>query len=106
MLASGNCSEPTRSVRQMRRANAVGPIGNMLVAKLRGHYGYFGVTGNMRALERFRHEVVCAWCKWLSRRSNRARRGGWEAQWARYLERYPLPNLRIMRPFTASLVVT
>jgi len=90
----------------MRRANAVGPIGNMLVAKLRGHYGYFGVTGNMRALERFRHEVVCAWCKWLSRRSNRARRGGWEAQWARYLERYPLPNLRIMRPFTASLVVT
>jgi|SRR5580704_3028189 RNA-directed DNA polymerase len=71
----------------------------MLVAKLRGHYGYFGVTGNMRALERFRYEVVCAWNKWLSRRSNRTRHG-WETFWTDLLKRYPLPEPTITRAFT------
>jgi RNA-directed DNA polymerase len=70
----------------------------MLVAKLRGHYGYFGVTGNMRALERFRYEVVCAWNKWLSRRSNRTRHG-WETYWTDLLKRYPLPEPTITRAF-------
>ena len=78
---------------------------SMLVAKLRGHYGYFGVTGNMRALQRFRHEAVRIWCKWLSRRSNRMRHG-WETRWPRLLERYPLPEPQIMRAFTIDLVVT
>jgi RNA-directed DNA polymerase len=71
----------------------------MLVAKLRGHYGYFGVTGNMGALDRFQYEVVRAWCKWLSRRSNR-KRPGWT--WAQLLARYPLPEPRIMRHFVVS----
>jgi RNA-directed DNA polymerase len=71
----------------------------MLVAKLRGHYGYFGVTGNMRALERFRYEVVLVWNKWLSRRSNRTRHG-WETFWTDLLKRYPLPEPTITRAFT------
>jgi group II intron reverse transcriptase/maturase len=70
----------------------------MLVAKLRGHYGYFGVTGNMRALERFRYEVVLVWNKWLSRRSNRTRHG-WETYWTDLLKRYPLPEPSITRAF-------
>lgn len=73
----------------------------MLVAKLRGHYGYFGVTGNMRALERFRYEVVRAWNKWLSRRSNRTRHG-WETFWTDLLKRYPLPEPTITRAFTVG----
>jgi RNA-directed DNA polymerase len=44
-----------------------------LVAKVRGHYNYFGITGNSRALGRFLHEVKRVWRKWLHRRSNRAR---------------------------------
>jgi RNA-directed DNA polymerase len=39
--------------------------------KLRGHYGYYGITGNSRALTRFRRAVTRAWCKWLGRRSQR-----------------------------------
>ena len=73
----------------------------MLVAKLRGHYGYFGVTGNMRALERFRYEVVRAWNKWLSRRSNRTRHG-WETFWTDLLKRYPLPEPSITRAFVVG----
>ena len=40
--------------------------------KLRGHYGYYGITGNSRALERFRLAVARNWCKWLGRRSQRS----------------------------------
>jgi len=60
-----------------------------LVAKVRGHYNYFGITGNSRALGRFLYEVERAWRKWLHRRSNRAR-----MTWARFrllVSRYPLP---------------
>jgi group II intron reverse transcriptase/maturase len=65
-----------------------------LVAKLRGHYNYFGVTGNGRALGRFLHEVKRAWRKWLHRRSNRAR-----MTWERFnllVRRYPLPEPHIV----------
>lgn len=60
-----------------------------LVAKVRGHYNYFGITGNSRALGRFLHEVKRVWRKWLHRRSNRAR-----MTWERFkllCSRYPLP---------------
>jgi len=65
-----------------------------LVSKLRGHYAYFGVTGNGRALASFRYWVVATWRKWLSRRSQR---GG--VTWDRLrliLARYPLPWPRIV----------
>jgi group II intron reverse transcriptase/maturase len=69
-----------------------------LAQKLRGHYGYFGIIGNSRALGRFRYEATRAWCKWLDRRSQRARMD-WERM-RRLLERYPLPQPRISRPYT------
>jgi group II intron reverse transcriptase/maturase len=67
-----------------------------LSLKLRGHFGYFGITGNFEALERFRDEVRRAWRKWLNRRSQNARMNG--ARMARLLERYPLPRPYIARP--------
>jgi len=60
-----------------------------LSRKLIGHYGYFGIIGNKKALGRFLYEVRRAWRKWLDRRSQKAR-----MQWPRYaqlLRRYPLP---------------
>lgn len=66
-----------------------------LAAKLRGHYGYFGITSNFQALDRFYQETRRAWQKWLSRRS----RTGY-IEWPRMLElleRFPLPHPRIMR---------
>jgi len=55
---------------------------------LRGHYAYYGLTGNGRRLAAYRYEVVRVWRKWLNRRSQRA-----HMTWARFfrvLERYPL----------------
>jgi RNA-directed DNA polymerase len=66
----------------------------MLVAKVRGHYNYFGITGNNRALGRFLHEVTWVWQKWLGRRSSRKQRS-----WKRFnllLSRYPLPWPRVV----------
>jgi hypothetical protein len=63
-----------------------------LKRKLLGHFGYFGITGNFRALRSLRHRVCGVWRKWLSRRSQRARIS-WE-EMNRLLERYPLPQPR------------
>ena len=61
-----------------------------LVQKLRGHYAYFGITGNAPALSRFRNETLRIWRKWLNRRSQRARMQ-WEC-FAVLLKQYPLPQ--------------
>jgi group II intron reverse transcriptase/maturase len=65
-----------------------------LSRKLQGHYAYYGITGNIRALQRFACAVAAIWRKWLDRRSQRAR-----MYWARFkalLQRYPLPPPRIV----------
>lgn len=66
----------------------------MLVAKLRGHYGYFGIRGNSRQLQRYREAARRAWQMWLSRRSQKSR-----VPWPRMaalLRRFPLPPARLL----------
>ena len=69
-----------------------------LKRKLLGHFGYFAVIGNLRALRNFRHQVRGVWRRWLSRRSQRARMS-WE-QMNRLLGHYPLPQPHISSPVT------
>jgi RNA-directed DNA polymerase len=57
--------------------------------KLRGHFAYYGITGNADALSRFRRGAISLWRKWLGRR-HRAGEVAWERMY-RLLERYPLP---------------
>jgi RNA-directed DNA polymerase len=66
-----------------------------LNAKLRGHYAYYGVTGNSHALTRFLHEVGRRWRKWLNRR-HRVRSMPWE-KFCQLLRRYPLAPVRTVR---------
>lgn len=61
-----------------------------LSRKLRGHFAYYGITGNVRALKRFHHQVVRIWFKWLNRRGGQ-RRWTWE-RYERLLRRVPLPE--------------
>jgi group II intron reverse transcriptase/maturase len=60
-----------------------------LSRKVRGHYAYYGITGNAVALSRFRYEVERLWRKWLSRRK-RGHPMAWD-RFLRLLGRYPLP---------------
>jgi RNA-directed DNA polymerase len=60
-----------------------------LSQKLRGHFAYYGITGNADALRRFRRGAIGLWRKWLSRR-NRDGPIAWTKMY-RLLARYPLP---------------
>ncbi len=67
-----------------------------LARKLLGHYAYYGITGNMRALGRFHHLVKSVWIKWLRRRSHRSRMT-WQHFSDHVLKSNPLPEPRIVR---------
>jgi RNA-directed DNA polymerase len=68
---------------------------------LRGHYGYFGLPHNWRALNGFRQEVRRIWFNCLRRRSQKNRRMGWD--WFEALTAcWPLPQARITHPWTPS----
>lgn len=79
------------------RKNRHQPVGwqhDRIVKALRGHYNYFGTTGNWIALDRLRREVRAIWRKWLNRRSQNN-----HMPWQRFeelLRRYPLP-MPVMR---------
>ena len=61
-----------------------------LSQKLRGHFAYYGITGDADALTRFRRGAIGLWRKWLSRR-NRDGPIAWGRMY-QLLERYPLPQ--------------
>lgn len=73
-----------------------------LVQKLRGHYQYYGITGNGRALRNFLYQVRRTWQKWLNRRSQRAKMT-WERM-ILLLKRYPLPPPRIVHSYLRNRV--
>lgn len=90
--AKDRFSRGLRALREWCRANCHRPISEQhraLVRKLRGHYGYYGITGNSKAIARLRYFATGIWRWWLSRRSQRGR-----VTWQRLnslLVRYPLP---------------
>ena len=90
--AASRLRRAVRSIAQWYQFNRHLPVAEqhwILSQKVRGHFAYYGITGNSTSLSRFRTAVVNCWRKWLSRR-NRQRSMTWEAFHG--LEaRYPLP---------------
>jgi group II intron reverse transcriptase/maturase len=66
-----------------------------LSAVLRGHYAYYGLLGNSRALSNFAYEVRKLWFRALCRRSQKSAMT-WE-RFNRLLKIFPLPPPRIIR---------
>ena len=83
-----------RKIRNFKKAEEWWPV---LQAKLRGHYQYYGISGNMRSLQRFYSLALRMTLKWLNRRSQR-KSFNWE-EFGKYLEHYPLPRPRIVHNF-------
>ena len=79
------------------RANRHEPIAiqhQTLKQKLQGHYGYYGITGNLPSLQAFLEGAKEIWKRWLSRR----RRAG-AMTWPEFLRlerRYRLPKARVV----------
>ena len=88
------CRETLTWLKQVRNLRRLSEIWAELAAKLRGHYSYYGVSGNSRMIQRFGYVVIRAVQKWLTRRSQRR-----SFTWKRlndYLKHYPLPRPRIV----------
>jgi RNA-directed DNA polymerase len=86
-----------RAIGQWCRAHRHWPVAAQQAAlgrKLQGHYAYYGITGNGRALARFHYEVRRLWRKWLNRRSWHGRMT-WE-KFVRLATRYPFPQPRVV----------
>lgn len=68
-----------------------------LCRSMRGHYAYYGITGNSQRLRWFAHQVERIWHNWLERRSR-----GQPMPWSRFralLTRYPLPAPKIVHRY-------
>jgi hypothetical protein len=72
-----------------------------LSRKLRGHYAYYGITGNMRQLHRFHEATQRRWRYWLSRRTRGNRGMSWP-HFAALLAAFPLPAPRIVHSALAA----
>jgi RNA-directed DNA polymerase len=79
-----------------RRHLPVPKQGQWLASVLRGHYTYYAVPGNLRAVSTFRAQVTRHWLKALRRRSQRHRLN-WERM-NRLAARW-LPPARILHPY-------
>ena len=79
-----------------RMCRPVPEVGHWLSTVLTGHYRYYGVPMNARALWLFRDRLGWLWRRSLSRRSQRGRMS-WQRM-ARLIDRY-LPNPRIYHDY-------
>ena len=96
--AKDRLTRALRAVGDWCRRNRHRPVAEQwqsLRLKLQGHYAYYGITGNYRALAWFHAVVRRIWHRWLFRRSPRR-----PLTWGRYvrlLARYPLPPPRVVQ---------
>lgn len=100
----------TKAVRgeiRRRRHSSAPEQGKWIRSVITGHYNYYGVPGNKRALDTFRTETIKQWFRALRRRSQKARSLTWErfkrliATWvptARIVHPYPNQRLRVTNP--------
>lgn len=101
--AKGRLSRTIRKVAEWFRGNRHRKVADQhrdLVPKLRGHYQYYGITGNGRALHSFYEAVRREWQRWLNRRSQRN-----NMTWERFelmLRRYVLPRPRIVHAYAVQ----
>jgi len=90
--ASSRLSRSLHAIWTWCRSNRHLPLATQHAAlsqKLRGHYQYYGITGNSASLGSFEQGAIRAWFKWLRRRHRDRPPWTW---FQRQLARYPLPR--------------
>lgn len=92
-----------KAMSQWCRENRHEPMLEQVAAlgrKLKGHFGYYGLTGNYQALQRFRWEVIAIWRKWLARRGD-PQGMSWERM-HKLLAVFYLPEARVVHSVYAA----
>jgi group II intron reverse transcriptase/maturase len=90
---AGGLREVKEWLKKVRNMFAMKEWWPTLKAKLRGHYNYFGISGNMRSLRQFYGRVKSMVFKWINRRSQK-KSMNWQ-EYLRYLKWNPLPTPKI-----------
>jgi len=91
------CRKLNLWLKEVRSAMPMKAFWPTLAAKLRGHYQYYGVSGNSRMIGTFDYRVKRLLYKWLNRRCE-CKSFSWK-QFGDYLRHYPLPRPRIVHRF-------
>jgi group II intron reverse transcriptase/maturase len=80
--------------KQVRHEMPLKELWKILVAKIRGHIQYYGVSHNARMVGKYLHEATRIAFKWLNRRSQR-KSFNWE-KFNLFLKLNPLPTVKIV----------
>jgi len=88
------CKELATWLKTIRSSAKLKEWWPILRAKLRGHYQYYGISGNNRAMCRYCDVTDHLIFKWLNRRCQKVS-FNWKGFRA-YLKRYPLPKPRVV----------
>jgi group II intron reverse transcriptase/maturase len=97
--------EKLKKMSEWCRENRHSPIRwqhQKLCQKLKGHYAYYGITGNIDSLQMYLHEVTRIWKKWLNRRSWRGHKLTWDRFNDMLKEHIPLPPAKIVHSIYAA----
>ena len=94
---AAKCRDLNQWLKENRNRNKTKEWWKTLSAKLRGHYQYYGVSGNYRAISSYYRLTLGLVRKWLNRRSQK-RSMSW-AKFYDYLSHYPLPKPSIRHNF-------
>jgi len=97
---SAKCTEMNNWLKAIRNRVKTKDWWKILIAKLRGHYQYYGVSENYASIARFYWLTIKMVRKWLNRRSQK-RKMSW-AKFTKYLGHYPLPQPKITHKFYAN----
>jgi RNA-directed DNA polymerase len=91
------CKEMTVWLKNVRNTAKPKEWWNTLNSKLRGHFQYYGVSGNYKCINAFYKHTVRMLHKWLNRRSQK-KSMNWK-NFNKYLECYPIPKPKIVHNF-------
>jgi hypothetical protein len=86
---------------QWMKANRDKPVERLICElnrKLRGHYGYYGITFNYPGLNHYHHKIRRMLHKWLNRRGGKPR-WNWDRYTGELLRQYPLEQPRIVHRY-------
>jgi group II intron reverse transcriptase/maturase len=86
-----------REILLRKRHRPVSEQGAWLRAVMQGHFNYYGVPGNRKALDTFRKQIQQSWLQALRRRSQKARSLTWERM--KKLIGTWLPTARVVHPY-------
>ena len=89
-------------LKAVRNQMGIKELWKKIAEKLRGHFGYYGVSENARSLKSYYRAAISLVYKWVNRRSQRSSMKSNEFN--EYLKRFPLPVPRIHHSFYKTAV--